>query len=239
MNREKSADAAGIPYSGHQILESLEDAKLYQRFLLQQMQGFFGPPGALQLLDFGAGRGLFSKAMRSAGYSVDCLEPDPELHGHLTEQRFSVAMTQGQLADGGYDGVYSLNVLEHIPDDLEALAAMRRALKPDGRLFLYVPAFEQLFGPLDHAVGHLRRYRKDPLAALVHKAGFRVLHAVYADSLGYPVTLAHNLVSRGRVRLSPAAVRFYDRILFPLSRRLDPLCGGIGGKNLLITAQVA
>ena len=50
------------------------------------------------------------------------------------------------------------NVLEHIPDDAAAVRRFRQVLPPGGKLVVLVPALPQLFGSIDEAVGHYRRY---------------------------------------------------------------------------------
>ena len=51
-------------------------------------------------------------------------------------------------------------MLEHIPDDARALACIHRLLAPGGRLLLLVPAERYLYGTLDRALGHYRRYQR-------------------------------------------------------------------------------
>ena len=71
----------------------------------------------------------------------------------------------------------------------EALRAVYRCLRPGGRFYLYVPAFPLLFSAMDRKVGHHRRYRLAGLTSQLQRAGFRVLRARYADSLGFFATL--------------------------------------------------
>ena len=128
-------------------------------------------------------------------------------------------------------------MLEHIEDDLAALVELGRCLKSDGRLLLYVPAFDLLYSPMDARVGHFRRYRRRSLAEKLEQAGFRVDVARYADSLGFFATLVYKAVGDASGALDPRAVRTYDRWLFPLSRLLDRALGGLVGKNLLVVAE--
>ena len=61
------------------------------------------------------------------------------------------------LADGRVDAIASLNVLEHIADDVGALAEMRRVLRPGGRAAVVVPAGPGLYDFYDRHLQHERR----------------------------------------------------------------------------------
>ena len=208
-------------------LEVMEEAERYNRFLLDLVLPL---ARGKRVLDFGAGSGTFARHLIAVGVDVTCVEPDPQL---LKDARRDTA----GLADRSFDLVYSFNVLEHIPDDLAALAELRRVLKPGGRLVLYVPAFMVLYSAMDRRVGHLRRYRRKPLAELVIQAGLVVDEASYADSLGFLAALAFRAVGPASGTLSPRSVRLYDRCIFPLSRVLDRAFGRVAGKNIVLYAH--
>src|SRR5437016_9797179 len=59
---------------------------------------------------------------------------------------------------GGMDTVICLNVLEHIEDDRRGLANLYSALDHGGRAILLVPEGQSVFGTIDVALGHFRRY---------------------------------------------------------------------------------
>jgi hypothetical protein len=67
-------------------------------------------------------------------------------------------------------------VLEHIPDDVGSLRALHRMLQPGGRLVLLVPALPAIYGTLDEALGHVRRYTAGELRKKYRQAGFRTVH---------------------------------------------------------------
>ena len=56
-----------------------------------------------------------------------------------------------------FDLVFHYNVLEHVDDDVAALAACRDLLKPGGMMFAFVPAFQVLYGSMDRQLRHHRR----------------------------------------------------------------------------------
>lgn len=109
---------------------------------------------------------------------------------------------EGDVAVGGvgslpedqtFDAVVALDVIEHIEDDVGALQAMRRALKPTGTLILSVPALSQLYGQKDVDVGHFRRYDKEALLHAMAAAELRVETCRFWNLLGIPPVFLSNL----------------------------------------------
>src|SRR5213594_4681562 len=111
-------------------------------------------------------------------------DTEPDYLGRLRERfagrsRVSVAelrlpAVSPALAAERLDTVVGLNVLEHIEDDRASLRVMHDLLQPGGRLVLLVPSLPALYGTLDEALGHFRRYRPRELAAKFSAAGFRL-----------------------------------------------------------------
>jgi SAM-dependent methyltransferase len=78
------------------------------------------------------------------------------------------------LRDYGFDTIFSSNVIEHIEDDRAALSNMFEILAPGGRLVLLVPNYPALYGSMDSADLHFRRYDRETLTERVLEAGFRL-----------------------------------------------------------------
>ena len=226
--------ASDVHYSGTANLEVMSEAKRYNRFLVDEI--LLHAPSSGMVVDFGAGLGTFACAIRERGREVLCVEPDPGQLVALAKLGLAGFSSLEQL-DRDLLYIYSLNVLEHIEDDNAALAEITQKLAPGGRLFLYVPAFPLLFGPMDKLVGHVRRYRRRELARKVAGQGLKVVRCEYVDSLGFVAALVFNVLSRSGGRLDPCAVRLYDRFVFPLSRVMDVLCWAALGKNVLLVAE--
>lgn len=212
----------------------LKEARNYNRWLTGQVIAA-KPPRAAKITDLGAGRGTFAEMLRARGLEIDCVEPDPENQVILRESGFSVQASMDEHEAESIDYVYTLNVLEHVPADEELVRAVFSRLRRGGRLFIFVPAFPILWSRLDDHVEHQRRYRRGPMVAMLCRAGFAVERARYADCLGFFAALFFG--RSAEVEISPRNIRIYDRLLFPVSRFLDPMLGHFFGKNLAVICR--
>jgi SAM-dependent methyltransferase len=225
----------GADYTGTENLEVMKEAKNYNRFLIN-MVARFAQPGD-RVVDFGAGIGTFALPMAQRGHDLVCIEPDRMQSCGLAAQGLAVLSDIAQIPDASVDYLYTLNVMEHIEDDDAIAAQFQRKLKPNGRLLIYVPAFQLLFSSMDRKVGHLRRYRSRPLVAMLQANGFTIERARYADCIGFAAALVYKLLDRNTGKIDRRSLVIYDRFIFPLSYALDFLFGRCLGKNLLVIAR--
>jgi SAM-dependent methyltransferase len=116
------------------------------------------------------------------------------------------------LEDAGFEpntipAIGLFDVLEHIRDDADYLAAIRRLLRPQGRIYLTVPAHDGLWSVEDEASGHYRRYDLAQLRSKLTSAGYEVEYATYFFSF-FPAlvfllrTLPSAIGLRGRSKLA-------------------------------------
>src|SRR5947209_911354 len=221
-------------YRGHDILDLLKEARKYNRWLVDKVLAA-KPPHAATTVDLGAGRGTFAEALRARGLQVNCVEPDPQNQAVLRERGFVVRTGMDEHSPESCEYIYTLNVLEHVPDDEALLEVVFSRLRNGGRLFIFVPAFPVLWSSLDDHVEHQRRYRRPSMIAMLRRAGFAVERARYADCLGFFAALLFGR-SEG-AQISPRSIWLYDRVLFPVSRFLDPILGNFFGKNLAVLCR--
>jgi SAM-dependent methyltransferase len=136
----------------------------------------------------------------------------------------------------GIDSIVLVNVLEHMAEDQTFLEDAHAALMPGGTLLLLVPAMPRIFGSLDRAFGHYRRYTKIALANKLQVAGFDIIRLAYVNLLGIAGWFLTGRVL-GRTTLKAGYVRWYDRWVIPwLSRlegRWEPPCG----QSLIVIAR--
>jgi SAM-dependent methyltransferase len=227
---ERSTD-----YSGADNLEVMKEAKNYNRFLVKMVVEVARPGD--RVVDFGAGIGTFALPMARRGYDLVCIEPDRVQSRGLNTQGLDVLSDLDQIPDASVDYIYTLNVMEHIEDDDAIVAQFQRKMKPDGRLLVYVPAFQLLFSSMDRKVGHFRRYRLGRLVTLLQANGFTIERARYADCIGFAAALVYKLLDRNTGKIDKRMLITYDRFIFPLSCALDLVFGRLLGKNLCVVAR--
>jgi glycosyltransferase involved in cell wall biosynthesis len=227
---------------GFTTLRRVEVLRRYNRFLWELVRPFVGRT----ILEIGSGTGLMTKYLASRG-DLTATDLDPqyvELLGRTFADRPNVHVRPLDLArlatDGvpkrSFDTVVCSNVLEHIEDDRAALAAMRDVLVPGGRVVLVVPALKPLYGSIDAAIHHHRRYSREEAAEKLRAAGLEVEHLSYFNMVGVPGWYLNAVVLRRR-----AVPGFQAKIndwLVPwlrLERRFGPPVG----MSLLAVGRVA
>ena len=222
-------------YSGVDNLEVMLEAKRYNRFLTDQVLD--NKIGESPILDFGAGIGTFSEMVRDRGFQVECLEVDGDQCEILRSKGFRGFMSSDAIGDASYDYIFSLNVFEHIEDDVGAMKECARILRPGGVVYTYVPAFPVLFGDMDRKVQHFRRYTRASLRAISEEAGLEVSHTAYVDIAGYFASLLYNATSKGDGDIHKKSIEMYDRFVFPVSRVIDRATHPFIGKNVFSVAH--
>lgn len=140
--------------------------------------------GALRILDVGCGTGGNLSMLERFG-AVDGVDSAAAAVAHCLTRGFT-RITQARAealphADGTYDLVTALDVVEHFDDDVAALREIHRVLRPGGTALVFVPAFMWLWGPQDDVSEHRRRYTRPQIVERLRQAGFEVQRSTYAN----------------------------------------------------------
>jgi SAM-dependent methyltransferase len=224
-------------------------------------------PGDL-VLDAGAGFGRHAYEVARLGGRIVALDyADDEVR--TTRATFGAMIEEGQIAshnyvgalrgdatslpfaDGTFDRVITSEVLEHIQDDVTAIAELARVLRPGGTLACTVPSWwpEKINWKLSdeyHAPksvgGHVRIYSQTELEAKLRSAGMSVTGSHHAHALHSPYWWLkcavgprrddHVLVNGSKKFLEwdivkqPKSVKIAERALSPLM-----------GKSLIVYAR--
>jgi glycosyltransferase involved in cell wall biosynthesis len=175
---------------GYQTLLRLSRAERYNRWMFEQLSPWLGR----RILEIGSGIGSFTRYLVGRDLVV-ATELNPRylrILANTFERHTRVEVTRldltgfdpAPIAAQGIDTILCLNVLEHVEDDRGALRRLHAALVPGGRLLLLVPAHERLYGAIDRAIDHYRRYDRTALEARLREAGFEVEHTGFFNRLG-------------------------------------------------------
>lgn len=194
---------------------------------------------AVAVLDFGCGTGAFLTDLERFG-PVSAVDGDEAAvafchqRGHA-EARHVAAGTPLPFADASFDLVTTLDVIEHIENDVAALRELHRVIRPGGLLLVAVPAFMFLWGDQDEISHHFRRYTDASLRRSLQSAGFVVEHSSYFNTwLFAPIAAVR--VTRRMIRRPSAQNTDFDigpaRLNGVLSRLLASEAGPVSRTRL-------
>jgi SAM-dependent methyltransferase len=205
-------------------------------------------PGA-SILEVGCGTGSNLELLQRYG-RVDAIEPDEPARA-LASARSGIAVKGGllpdgvQLDDGAYDAIVLLDVLEHIPDDLGTLKALRPKLAKGGRFLVTVPASPWMWSSHDAAHHHHRRYTAASLTKVFEEAGYRIRYRSHFNTVLFPLIasarIAGKLLKRegGDDAIPPKPVNSLLKGLFGLERHLVGRTALPFGVSLALVAEPA
>ncbi len=98
--------------------------------------------------------------------------------------------------ENSFDLAVSLDVIEHLEDDLGALRELRRVVAPGGLLLVTVPAYQWLWSGHDEINHHHRRYTRSTLQRVAEQAGWEQTRTSYFNSLLLPVAIVLRALER-------------------------------------------
>jgi len=161
-----------------------------------------GLPAHAQVLEIGCGTG-HNLAMLGEFGEVDALELDAAAR-KIAAKRLGRPVMKSPLPElkgvplAHYDLIGAFDVIEHIGDDVSALASIATRLKPGGKLVITVPAHQWMWSAHDVVNHHQRRYSKRALKALVDGSPLKLERIGYLNSLLFPAAVAERLWSKAR-----------------------------------------
>lgn len=196
------------------------------------------------ILEVGSGVGVMSKFLVARGDPVILSDRQAiylkYLHDrfgdapHITYQLLDLENERYDLGSHRIDTIVCLNVLEHLENDRRVLQGSHALLPEGGRLVLQIPNYPLLFGSLDEAYGHYRRYTRRIITERLSEAGLRIVWIRNFNPLGIPGWILSARILRRR-RLNVTMLRLYNAVV-PLARRLDFLAR-FAGLSLLVCAE--
>ncbi len=143
----------------------------------------------LTILDFGCGRGEFTKYLRAKGYKALGYDKSKIVQKYLVSQHVPIYQTLNKIPNKFFDVITCFDVIEHTTDPRALLENIRLKIKSHGTLVLSTPNCQGIsarilgkkwwvFGP----EAHLVLFSPNSLGLLLENAGFRVVK-IYTDTL--------------------------------------------------------
>ena len=219
-------------------LETMSEAVRYQRHIF----GLVRPHLGSHVLEAGCGIGTMSRQILDTNQALQlvCIEPNANCARRASEElngQPRVAIRKVHLEEcvrtdlqaERFDTIVCVNVLEHIADDVQALTLFREVVaSTNGKVLIFVPAVQRIYGPHDAALGHHRRYSRRSLSAAFTAAGLVTESIRYTNPIGL-LGWMYNLYVSGNTEHTSGQVRLFDRLVapwaLPLERVVTPPIG--------------
>lgn len=183
---------------------SLEDKHWWfiaRRQYIKKIISHFFSDKDVRFCEIGCGTGG-NLPMLSAFGKLDAVEMNDEARATIDISKISNlnSLHAGYLPDDiplteSYDGVFTLDVIEHVEDDSSAVRAIKPLIKNNGYLVLTVPAYQWLWSSHDEANHHYRRYTKRKIERLLNDAGYTIEYSSYFNTLLFPLAAISRIVA--------------------------------------------
>ncbi len=189
-------------------------------------------PGAVNLLDIGAGTGIFCDQAERAGFRAVGVEPSAWAVAE-GRRRYGITLHEGyfphpDVVNRQFDVVTMCDVIEHVSQPVEILQAARRCVSPGGLLVVVTPDISSLaarvMGPRWWHLrpAHIGYFSRQTMEAALGAAGFtleRLESYTWWFPLGYLVKRLESYLPIGPASRFLAAQRW----LAPLWQASIPL----------------
>jgi SAM-dependent methyltransferase len=172
------------------------------------MRSFLGAIDAPEVLDIGAGSGIFSRQLLKAGVCQRATCVDPAYAEEREESCPGGTLNfVRKVEEPDQPLVLMMDVLEHVDDDVGLLREYSRHLPAEGRVLITVPAFRFLWSGHDEFLEHRRRYTRGMVERMVQGAGLEVVRNRYFYGMLFPVVAAMRLYDSRSGQTPQSALR--------------------------------
>ncbi len=231
---------------GQLTLEVISKAERFNRWMFKTIEPFC----AGRILEVGSGIGNISKYFLDAGYSIALSDIRGNYVAHLkrtfSKQSRIIDIFQMDLVDPNFrekfgylmetfDTLFSLNVIEHIENDLLALQNATYLLKKGGNLVILVPAFSALYNQFDQSLGHFRRYTRKSLKKILEHQNLEIIHTQYFNLAGILGWYVSGKLQKNET-IPGGQMDLYNRLV-PVFKLLDKLTLNTVGLSVIAVGR--
>jgi SAM-dependent methyltransferase len=155
----------------------------------------------------GSGRNMVELARHGAVTGIELSETSVALaRERAAGEVLAGSILEMPFADDSFDLAVSLDVIEHLDDDLSALRELRRVVAPGGSLLVTVPAYQWLWSGHDEINHHHRRYTRRSLQRVAEQAGWKQTRTTYFNSLLLPVAIVLRVLDRVNTKTTESSL---------------------------------
>ncbi|MBI2333905.1 MAG: class I SAM-dependent methyltransferase [Chloroflexi bacterium] len=154
-----------------------------------------------RILDIGCGTGFNISYLKQAGHErVDGVDISRDALAYCQSRQLDDIMLSSAeslpIHNSTYDVVLALDIIEHLPNDRQALSEIHRVLKTNGTFVIFVPAYKFLWSFQDEISHHQRRYEANDLRTKLDQAGLKIEKLTYINSFLFPIVFIGRLALR-------------------------------------------
>ena len=120
-----------------------------------------------------------------------------------------------------FESALCVNLLESVDEPQVVIEQMAGLLKPGGVAIVLVPQGPGLYGSLDVAMGHKRRFSESELREMIGKTGLRVDRVYQLNKIGAVSWWIFGKML-GRKRINKFSLKLFDKTVW-FWRRIDGL----------------
>lgn len=137
--------------------------------------------GCRRVLEIGCGAGFFVEALLELGIAAEGVDPGPQAQRAAARGLpIHTIWLEDHVPAAPYDGIAMFEVIEHLPEPLQALRWCHRSLRAGGTLALSTPSASGLPArvlgrrfPMLCPPNHLEVFSRRGVAALLERGGFQ------------------------------------------------------------------
>ena len=204
---------------GLETLQSMRWARRYNRWVIGRIASHIGD----RVLEAGAGIGnitaqlLDRELIVAADDNSSYLERlaanfanNPNVNPVALDLENAEEISK--LREHRFDTIVCVNVIEHLKRDDVVLRGFFEILEPGGRAIILAPQGQWLYGSIDRALDHYRRYSRSELQQKMERAGFEIEEIFGLNRVAPPFWFLNGRVLR-RTSVPGAQIRFFDRMV--------------------------
>lgn len=165
------------------------------------LRKFLGGMKVPEVLDVGAGSGIFSRQLIDSGFCdrAICIDPnyvEEKVENYHGKPIHFIKSLEKDFAKDSEIIILMMDVLEHVADDAGLLKTYGENLTTGGYVLITVPAFQFMWSGHDVFLGHYRRYTIKDLESVVKQAGMTPVKSRYFFGSLFPVVAAIRLLKK-------------------------------------------